>query len=115
MSYAGCARSAEENLGSDTKFGNRVGGAEPEKEGSPTSNRLWACLATRSHCWEFCCLARDDVGLAIWIFSGESLGEDIEKGIGDFDPSETRNVEAFKCDVLLRFKREYFRNQRLKM
>jgi len=50
------------------KFGNRVEGAEPEKEGSPTSNRLWACSATRSHCWEFCCLARDDVGLAVWIF-----------------------------------------------
>lgn len=32
MLYPGCARSAE-NLGSDTKFGNRVGGAEPEKRG----------------------------------------------------------------------------------
>lgn len=31
--YPGCARSAE-NLGNDTKFGNRVGGAEPEKRGN---------------------------------------------------------------------------------
>ena len=44
MSYPGWPRSAEENLGSDTKFGNRVGGAEPEKEGSPTSNRLWLAV-----------------------------------------------------------------------